>query len=107
MPKLINGDSVFVKITEIMDGCRARNFKSAEDANVARDMLKACAQVIIDAPEESLPQVVRCQQCKQWGRIPNRADTQFAKMCAVGGYMTGPNGYCHFGKEDGNAHKNE
>ena len=107
MPKLINGDEAFVKISAIMNSCTARKFKVPADSKVAVEMLKACAQTILDMPEEGKPDVVRCKNCKQWGRIETRADTQFAKMCAVGGYMTGPNGYCHFGKEDGNAHKNE
>ena len=98
MAKLINGDAAFAQIASIMDECTAKCFKSSEDTAVALGMLKRCAQAIVDAPAEEM-KLLHCANCKQWGRIESVLDTDATKMCAVGGYMTGPTGYCHFGRE--------
>lgn len=98
MAKIVNGDAVFAQITAIMGECTAKCFKSSEDTAVALEMLKRCAQAVLDAPAEELA-LLHCENCKQWGRIESVLDTPHTKMCAVGGYMTGPTGYCHFGRE--------
>lgn len=42
--------------------------------------------------------VVRCNDCKHWGRgLP--METDHAKCCSVGGYMVGENGYCCYGEK--------
>lgn len=97
MPKMINGDAVFSQITAIMDECTAKQFKSSEDTAVALSMLKRCAQIILDAPAEEIS-LLHCEDCKQWGRIESVLNTPYTKLCAVGGYMTGPKGFCHFGR---------
>ena len=98
MPKLINGDEAFSKITEVMQDCTARKFRSAAEVEVAPELLKRCAQIALAAPEAGTPQLLLGRECKQWGRLKSNFDTDSAKLCAVGGYMTGPNGYCHFGR---------
>lgn len=98
MANLIDRGCVFNKITSVMSDCTAKHFKNSEDTAVALDMLRRCAQAIIDAPACGLPKVLHCGECKQWGRIESTWDTEDVKQCAVGGYMTGKDGYCHFGR---------
>lgn len=99
MPKLINADDALVKIAGVIDGCTARHFMIGADSKVAERMLIECANILHDAPDAAPLDVLRCEHCHHWGRIPDKRENDRVKLCAVAGYMIGKNGYCVFGKE--------
>ncbi|MBO5921938.1 MAG: hypothetical protein J6Q48_06075 [Bacteroidaceae bacterium] len=53
-----------------------------------------------DAEEQGLMVKIecRCKDCVYWSDKVSRA-TEHVKLCAVGGYMIGENGYCVYGEK--------
>ena len=45
--------------------------------------------------------VVRCKDCKHW-RDNHRDCTDHEKICAIGWYVVGENGYCCYGEKKEN-----
>lgn len=50
-----------------------------------------------DAPTIDAVQVIRCKNCKHW-RDGVHGCTDHVKVCEIGFYMVGENGYCVYGE---------
>ena len=67
-----------------------------------QDMCKVdpiCASMmwVVEAPTVDAVEVVRCKECKFWSDgIAGCTDR--VKLCKIGFYMVGENGYCVFGE---------
>ena len=63
-----------------------------------RGGIRKALRCIEQAPTVDAVEVVRCKDCKNWKHLDHLGCTDFVKLCKLGGYMVGANGYCVYGE---------